>query len=159
MRSTTGAKGMRGGFTLIEILVAVMLISVVIGALLQLYSNNTRFFSQMGPKMERAYQTTLLQGVTAVGFESGEIGLDELVNEFKVDDDLRRRLKSVRARVDYTELMRLDDADISEEAEAFSGTDEVETAAAAAEAPALEIGRTSLSIEGIGTSLIRVKLQ
>jgi len=48
------------GFTLLEVLIAVMIISVVIGSLLQLFSNNTTTFSSIHQKIVHTNTTTLL---------------------------------------------------------------------------------------------------
>ncbi len=156
----SGVKGASDGFTLIEVLVAVMIIVVVIGSMLQLFSNNSRFFSTMGEKAVGAYHTTLLLGSTDVGFEDKKVTLDTLVLDFNVDDALRRTLKEMKVDVEYTELMLLDGSDFSDamEAEAAMMDEDAEVVDKAAETP-IELGRTSLRLNGRTTSFIRLKQQ
>ena len=156
----SGVKGTSDGFTLIEVLVAVMIIVVVIGSMLQLFSSNSRFFATMEEKAVGAYHASLLVGTTDVGFENKKVALDTLLLDFKVDDSLRRTLKQIKVDVEYTELMLLDGADFSDamEEESAQMGESAEVADKAAET-AIEIGRTSFTLNGRTTSFIRLKLQ
>ncbi|MEE8587773.1 MAG: prepilin-type N-terminal cleavage/methylation domain-containing protein [Sulfurimonadaceae bacterium] len=152
------------GFTLIEVLVAVMIIAVVIGALIQLFATNTHTFSSVHQKILHTNKTTLLLGNEIYGYEDKKVELAELVKDFNIDDDLRRLLKKEKAEILYTEVTSIDFGDAAEalaEAEdTESGNDDEALISEAGEATnALEVGRTTLKIGGQSSSFLRVKLQ
>lgn len=147
------------GFTLIEVMIAVMIISVVIASLLQLFSTNTRLFSTLEQKIELSTEGSLLLGVENIGFENKSLHFDDLVKEFVIDDELRRRLKEIKAEVVYQELMRLDSADFMEEAEELADEKEIPIADVGDKSVGLEIGRTGLLFNNVKTSFIRLRLQ
>ncbi len=152
------------GFTLIEVLVAVMIIAVVIGALLQLFSTNAQAFSSVHQKILHANRTTLLLGNSVYGYEDKKIDLAELVKDFNIDDDLRRQLKRKKVQILYTEVTSIDFGDAAEaiaEAET-TDTENVDKGAiseTAEAANALEVGRTTLKIDDQSSSFLRVRLQ
>lgn len=152
------------GFTLIEVLVAVMIIAVVIGALMQLFANNTHTFSTVDQKILQSNKTTLLLGNAVYGYENKKTDLAELVKDFNIDDDLRRLLKKEKVEVIYTETATIDFGEAAEAlAEADNGqdnsSDETIVTETTAAASALEIGRTTLKIGTQSSSFLRVKLQ
>ncbi len=147
------------GFTLIEVMIAVMIISVVIAALLQLFATNTRLFSTLEQKIRLSTEGSLLLGVENMGFEKESIHLDELVKDFRIDDDLRRRLKDTKAEVFYQELMVMDSADIMEEVEELAEEDNRTVTDTGTGAVRLEIGRTGLLVGDIQASFMRLRLQ
>ena len=133
-----------------------MIITVVIGGMLQLFSNNNRFFLTMDSKIDMAYNASLLLGVKESDFESRGISLDDLVRDFNVDDDLRRMLKEVKVTVEYREVMRLDSADLEAEAEAMA--DEPDSLGTETAETGLEVGRMSMHYNGLSSSFLRLKL-
>ncbi|MGB5964809.1 MAG: prepilin-type N-terminal cleavage/methylation domain-containing protein [Sulfurimonadaceae bacterium] len=152
------------GFTLIEVLVAVMIIAVVIGSLIQLFATNTHTFSSVHQKILHTNKTTLLLGNEIYGYENKKVDLDELVKDFNIDDDLRRLLKKERAEILYTEVTSIDFGDaaeaLAEAEESKSGNDDEALISEAGEATnTLEIGRTTLKIGGQSSSFLRVKFQ
>lgn len=146
------------GFTLIEVMVSVMIISMVIASLLQLFATNTRLFATLGPKIDLSTQGSLLLGVDNIGFEKQDIRLDELVKEFRVDDDLNRRLHDIKAEVTYQELSIIDSADIMEEVQDRAEEDNRTLTQTTSDAVELEIGRTGLLIGEIQASFIRLRI-
>ncbi|MDX1296452.1 MAG: hypothetical protein R3302_09290, partial [Sulfurimonadaceae bacterium] len=85
--------------------------------------------------------------------------LDALAGEFQLDDDLRRRIKSQRIELLYRADLQLGDT-LGETPEAEIEIEgEVIDTDAAGEHFVLEIGTTTLSIEGKQSSLIRMRLQ
>ncbi len=152
------------GFTLIEVLVAVMIIAVVIGALIQLFATNSHTFSSVHQKILHTNRTTLLLGSQLYGYENKKVNLAELVKDFNIDDDLRRLLKKERVQVLYTEVTSIDFGDaaeaISEVEASENSSDEEALVSQAAEATnALEVGRTTMKINGESSSFLRVKFQ
>jgi prepilin-type N-terminal cleavage/methylation domain-containing protein len=150
--------GCSKGFTLIELMVAVMIISVVIASLLQLFSNNTTLFNNVQKQLGSTMQCTLLLGNREIGFEKETVRLDDLVKGFDIDDELRRSLKTKKAFITYTEVRSMDLSEM-EEASGQEETDEEIVVDEGAMAQALEIGRTTLKIGDQSSSFLRLKLQ
>ena len=152
------------GFTLIEVLVAVMIIAVVIGALIQLFATNSHTFSSVHKKILHTNKTTLLLGHAVYGLENKRVDLAELVKDFNLDDDLRRLLKKERVEIRYTEVTSVDFDEAAEaiaEAEANATNDgsDVYIEEAGEATNTLEVGRTTLKIGDQTSSFLRVKFQ
>lgn len=99
---------LKDGFTLIEVMISVLIISLVIMAIFTMKSNNT-FLVQRSQtqKSIQGYQTLLL-GNTENGFTKENISLDKLIEKFHVTDDLRRELKSQKVSLFYDNLTAID---------------------------------------------------
>jgi hypothetical protein len=69
------------------------------------------------------------------GFESESVTLDELLKEFKVEDDLRKRLKDTKVKLKYKEIDSID-----------LGT-----------ATVFEIGRTTITVNDSSASVLRLR--
>ncbi len=141
-----------------------MIISVVIGALMQLFSTNSHAFSSVHQKILHTNKTTLLLGNAVYGYEDKQTDLAELVKDFNIDDDLRRLLKKENVDILYREVTSIDFGDAAESlAEAQSSAADNDQNALISEAGgatnALEIGRTLLKIGDQSSSFLRVKLQ
>jgi len=149
------------GFTLLEVLIAVMIISVVIGSLLQLFSNNTTTFSSIHQKIVHTNTTTLLLGNPHYGYENDKTDLAELIKDFPIDDDLRRQLKKIKIEILYNEVTTIDFGEVAEAFAEADTTDEGEALVkeASEASNALEVGRTTLKIGDQASSFLRVKLQ
>ena len=154
---------MRRGFTLIEVMVSVVIISVVIATLLQLFGSNARIFEISQKKVNISMLGSLLVGVTDLGMEKEEIFLDDLIGDFKVENELRQTLKDKKVYIDYEELLILDGADFEEEAQKIvdendvSGGDEID-AEQSSGALSIEIGRTIFRLNDQTSSFTRIKL-
>lgn len=147
---------MRKGFTLLEVMISVMIISLVIGVLLQLYSNNTRLFSSMRGHSELCMRSSLLIGNSTYGYENKTVNLAELVRDFEINDDLRQKLKKYEAKITYTqvkelsqEIQKVDKATDSYLEENMQGLKE----------RSMEIGRSSFEMDEFQTAYLRLKLQ
>ncbi|MEN8147181.1 MAG: prepilin-type N-terminal cleavage/methylation domain-containing protein [Campylobacterota bacterium] len=150
------------GFTLIEVLVAVMIIAVVIGALIQLFATNSFTFSSVHQKILQTNKTSLLLGNNIYGYEDKKVRLADLVKDFDIDDDLRRLLKKERAQIRYTEVTSIDFGDAAEalsEVEGGENSDEGAISETAEVADTLEVGRTTLKIGEQSSSFLRIKFQ
>ncbi len=141
----------RAGFTLIEVMVAVMIISVVITALLELQSNTTKSFSHLREVQKNLQYASLLQG-TKYGYENDSLTLERLVARFDLDDNLRRELKSIKASILYQKLDTVDTSELEDADEANIRPDAQQTTFI------LEIGRTVLQLPNGSTSLVRIRI-
>lgn len=95
-------------FTLIEVMIAVMIISVVIMALIKMSANNTHMLFAMNENAKNLNYGSFLIENTKYGFETEEQSLYNLLDEFNLDDDLRRKLKAVNTKIIYQELESID---------------------------------------------------
>ena len=153
---------MSRGFTLLEVLVAVMIIAVVIGSLIKLFANNSYTFASVHQKILHTNTTSVLLGNEIYGYEKAKTDLAELVKDFNIDNDLRRELKNIKVEIVYQEVKSIDFGEAAESiAELDSGGNGEETLIqeAADAVTALEIGRTTMKINDQASSFLRVKLQ
>jgi prepilin-type N-terminal cleavage/methylation domain-containing protein len=126
------------GFTLIEVMVAVMIVSVVIAALWQMRGDASTKFSTL-QKMQtlNPYATFLLANSDKYGFEKSTTNMKSLVDDFDLESDLRRQLKNIKVHIRYDILNNLDSND----------------------SMMLEIGTTTMELDKGTISLIRMRLQ
>jgi len=135
---------MRKAFTLIEVMVSVIIISVVIMALLQMRGNSSHIFLELGKRIEINQFASFIIGNNNYGFENKATTLDKLLDDFEVDSDLRRKLKRVKVKILYRERERIDMSEDSDE-DVNSST-------------VFEIGKTILKTEKSSVSFLRLKL-
>ena len=141
-------------FTLIEVMVAVMIVSVVIAALLQMRGDTTnKFFGIKKMMKTNQYNSFLLSHGDKYGFEKSRMDMYRLVDDFDLESDLRRKLKAIKVELDYEKLSVIDTSEYED-----SGDDK-ESANAGSSGIIFEIGRTSLKTENFKGSLIRIKIQ
>jgi len=138
------------GFTLIEVMVAVMILSVVITALLQLKANNTHLFQTLEKKSLNIDALSLLNGKT-YGFEKERVSLNLMLDRFDMDDKLLRELKGNSATLFYQELESID---LSE----YDQSDEEDTNATNATMK-LMVGKTIMKFHNNSFALLRIRLQ
>jgi len=138
----------KNAFTLIEVMVAVMIISVVILALIQMYANNTHLFSSMKKQTKTNQYSSLLISNDNYGYEDKNINLNDLVSDFDLENSLRRELKETKVKVIYTELETID---ISEQ----DSDDENGVSPSLA----FEIGKSILQTEDSSTALMRFRIR
>jgi len=147
---------MRRGFTLLEVMVAVMIITLVIGVLLQLYSNNTRLFSSMRGHSELCMRSSLLIGNTEYGYEDKKTDLADLVRDFDIDDDLRQKLKKYEVKIAYAQVKELNTE--------ITGIDKtveplIEQNTQSLKERSMEIGRSSFEMDEFQTAYLRLTLK
>jgi prepilin-type N-terminal cleavage/methylation domain-containing protein len=147
---------MRKGFTLIEVMIAVMVISIVIGVLLQLFSNNTTLFSSMRGHSELCMRSSLLIGNQDYGYENEKVTLAELVKDFDIHDDLRRKLKKYEAKITYMPVQKLNTEEIEVD---DSVEDYIDENTESLQEDSMEIGRSSFQMDEFQTAYLRLKLQ
>ena len=129
-------------------MVAVMIISIVIMGLLQMYSNNTHIFSAIKKQIKTNQYVSFLVSSDDYGFENKDIYLYDLVKDFDFESDLKRELKAIKAKVIYEEIETID---LSE--------DSNESQDAGSSAVVLEIGRTVLQSDEFSTAFMRLKIR
>ncbi len=129
-------------------MVAVMIISIVIMGLLQMYSNNTHIFSAIKKQIKTNQYVSFLVSSDDYGFENKDIYLYDLVKDFDFESDLKRELKAIKAKVIYEEIETID---LSE--------DSNESQNAGSSAVVLEIGRTVLQSDEFSTAFMRLKIR
>ncbi len=129
-------------------MVAVMIISVVIMALLQMYANNTHIFSSMKQQTKINQYSSFLISNENYGFRDKNIYLHALVRDFDLEDDLRRKLKETKIKMLYKELETIDIGDESsdEDVESSSGL-------------VLEIGESIIQTDDGSSALIRFRIR
>jgi len=138
----------RDAFTLIEVMVAVMIIAVVIIALLQMYANNTHIFSSMKEQTKTNQYSSFLVSNQNYGFEDKNIYLYALVKDFNLKDDLRRELKKIKIKMLYKELEAIDIGNQSNDEEMESSSNLV-----------LEIGESLIQTDSTSTALMRFRIR
>lgn len=150
----------RRAFTLIEVMIAVMIVSVVIAALLEIQANTNNKFMQIQKIMHsNQYNSFLLSQREHYGFERSSSDMYSLLEDFDLVSDLRRRLSATKIEIEYTEL------DIIDTSKFMGGSQQDEPQEGRIQEGAqnagivFEIGRSQLiSTEGT-SSLIRVRVQ
>lgn len=147
----------KNAFTLIEVMVAVMIVSVVIAALLQMRGDTSNKFIGIKKMMQtNQYNSFLLSQSDKYGFEESNIDLYRLVDDFDLESDLRRRLKSIKLKVDYEELDTIDTAEFDDSAKPSEDGEEVQTDTTGI---VFEIGKSILKADNFSTNLMRVRIQ
>ncbi|MDX1808589.1 MAG: prepilin-type N-terminal cleavage/methylation domain-containing protein [Sulfurospirillaceae bacterium] len=133
----------RAAFTLIEAMVAVMIISVVVIALFQMHSNNTHVFSLIKKQSRTNQYASFLIAHDDYGFENKNIHLSDLLKDFRLEDKLRIQLKNTKATLIYQKLQQVD---LSKQKD----TDNLDMF--------LEAGKSVLKVDGSSTSLLRLRI-
>jgi len=145
----------KAAFTLIEVMVAVVIISVVIMALIKLFANNSHIFSTLDNKSQSNQYLSLLISPSDYGLENKESTLYDLVKEFDIEDDLRRELKNIKVKLLYQELDTIDVGEYEADVE----PQEEQTEEKASSSMVFEVGKTILKINNSSVSMLRIKQQ
>ena len=147
-------QGARAAFTLIEVMVAVMIVSVVIAALLQMQGSSANSLFEIKRMMQRAqYASFMIEQREKYGFENSSVDLLRFTEDFALESELRQRLKAIAVRVHYEEVERLDTSSMSEEMRDANLSESQNSGVV------LEIGKTQLHSQHFTISLLRVRLQ
>ena len=151
-------------FTLIEVMVAVVIISTVIMALIQLSANNRHIFSILEKKSQTNQYLSFMISNPEYGFENKKTRLYDLVNEFDLESSLRRKLKEIKSEIIYHELDTIDMADFDPDKEDTTKeeiSEEIEKSQEQSSNSGLvfEIGKTVIRLDEASTSILRIRLQ
>ena len=138
----------RGAFTLIEVMVSVMIISVVIAALLQMRGNTSNKLIQLNKmNLSNQYTSFLISVDDKYTKEDSHMDMKRLVEEFDLDTDLRKKLSSIPLELSYKKIKTIDmsksdNEDNSEQSQIV-----------------FEIGQTTMHTKTFTNTLLRVQLQ
>jgi prepilin-type N-terminal cleavage/methylation domain-containing protein len=135
----------RKAFTLIEVMVAVMIISVVIAALIKMFANNTHIFSQLTKQAKINQYASLFISNPDYGLEEKNIHLDDLVTDFKPESNLAKELRDTKVKILYQKLEQID---LSESDQQDSNSSMI-----------FEIGKTVLKMNDSSVALIRIRME
>jgi len=144
----------KSAFTLIEVMIAVVIISTVIMALIQMYANNIHIFSSLNSKKDITQYGSILIENPEVGFEKKETNLYNLLDGFDLSDDLRNTLKKKKVKVIYQELETIDLTELDAD-----DTQEQDDPEQTASNMLLEVGKTTLKFENGAISVMRIQLK
>ncbi len=152
---------MRKGFTLIEVMIAVVIISTVIMALLEMFANNIHIFSTLTKKTQINQYSSFFISNPEQGLEKEDaLTLYDLIEDFDVEDELRRELKEVKIKIVYQELETIDMSDFDgseEEIDETENSDEEEKEVNSN--MVFEIGKTVLKFDDSSVALLRLRVE
>ena len=151
----------RDGFTLIEVIVAVVIISTVIMALIQMFANNTHIFSNLTKRTAINQYGSFFISNPDIGLEDDKLTLYNFVEDFNLEDDLRRELKEIKAEVVYQELEEIDMADYdgSKDVTEEDTQEEAQNKEESDSQMIFEIGKSVLKVKDSSVSLLRLRVQ
>lgn len=154
----------RPAFTLIEVMVAVMIVSVVIAALLQMQGNASHKFLQLKEMISTSqYSSFLLSSADKYGFERSSTDMKTLLDDFELESDLRQKLSAIKVKIDYEELeiidtnkfLQINEHNQEDDMKRYENMPEQTMAAGVI----FEIGQTRLETQNSTNKLLRVRLQ
>ena len=89
-------------------MVAVMIVSIVIAALFKLRGDTNHLFSKIQEQQKGSAYATLLLWNKNYGYNKEQLNLYRLVENFDLDDDLRRELKNTKVKINYHKIKTID---------------------------------------------------
>ncbi len=134
----------RAAFTLVEVMVSVMIISVVIMALIEMHGNSTHLFTNIKERLHVSFLPSLLIANPDYGYENKTLSADMLTKDFILDDDLRRKLKALNITLSYEQLDSMQ-APISDKNSTLDSQNSL-----------FYIGKTTLKVENSSVSFLRI---
>jgi len=151
----------RDAFTLIEVMIAVLIISTVIMALITMSGNNTHLFSTFKNQKHINQYASFFIANDKYGLENEDVTLDKLVDEFDLETDLRRELKTKKVSVNYqvideidmSEFEEKDEEDLDDYVDNDSEDENVNSSLI------IEIGKTVLRVKDSSVSLLRIQIK
>ena len=150
----------RHAFTLIEVMVAVMIVSVVIATLLQIQANASHKFLEIKKIMNQGqYNSFLLFHNEQLGFERSSSDMQALLSDFELESDLRRRLRAIKIKIEYELLDSIDTSKMLDAPEQTQPQEGRIVEGAQNSGVVFEIGRTLMQRDDYSSSLIRVRIR
>jgi prepilin-type N-terminal cleavage/methylation domain-containing protein len=148
----------RGGFTLIEVMVSVLIITTVVMALYTMNGNSSFIYTKSVKEMESNGYLSFLVANKKYGFENDSLDMERFLEGYDLESELRKKLKDTKVKIVYEELSTLDmsEFDIQEDAPQEYQEEKREKQQAQM---LFEIGRTSLLFEKKSTaSIVRLRV-
>ena len=135
-------------FTLIEVMVSVMIISVVIMAMIKMYGDNTHMFKSLKKQTKSNEYASFILSNDKYGFEDKTVSLYDLVDDFNFEDDLRRKLKNIKVKLIY---QGLNTVSLGEEQTEDEEPDNLSVS--------FEIGKSVIKTQDFSMALMRIKIK
>jgi len=131
----------RRAFTLMEVMIAVMIVSVVIASIIEMRGNSTFMYEKIDKNKQINQYLSFLVANEKYGYEKESTTMKNLCDDFELDSELRREFSDIKVDIDYKELETLDMSEYDENSELI-----------------IEIGKSILSSQDASTSFIRIRL-
>lgn len=141
MKNIPYAQSKRNAFTLMEVMVAVMIVSVVIASIIEMRGNSTFIYLQIDKNKHVNQYLSFLVGNEKYGYEKESTTMKNLCDDFELDSELRREFSDIKIDIDYKELETLDMSEYDENSELV-----------------IEIGKSILSSKEASSSFVRIRL-
>jgi len=138
----------KNGFTLIEVMVAVVIISTVIMALLVMRGNSSHMFMNFSNKLELNQYLSFLTSNTKPNGDTNTTTIENILSDFNIDNNLRKKLKDIKVKIIYQELNQID---LSKNSDKNSEDNNSNTI--------FEINKMILKTDKTSTSLLRLNTQ
>lgn len=135
------AQSVRNAFTLMEVMVAVMIVSVVIASIIEMRGNSTFMYEQIDKNKQVNQYLSFLVGNKDYGYEKTSTTMKNLCDDFKLDSELRREFSDIKIDIDYNEIDTLDMSEYDENSELV-----------------IEVGKSILSSKDSSASFLRIRL-
>lgn len=141
-------------------MIAVMIVSVVIAALLEIQANTNHKFMQIQKIMQsNQYNSFFLSLRERYGFEQSKSDMRSLLEDFDIESDLRRRLSAMKIEIEYEPLDVIDTSRfMGESAQDEPQEGKIQEGAQSA-GIVFEIGRTRLISDDASSALLRVRVR
>jgi prepilin-type N-terminal cleavage/methylation domain-containing protein len=88
----------RNGFTLIEVMIAVILLSSVLIVLFKINGNNISFISKLKNKNKESNYITFLNNDFKYSFETNTLNLDKLIQKINLTDEENKIFKNKKLK-------------------------------------------------------------
>ena len=132
----------REAFTLIEVMVAVMIVSVVVAALLEMRGNLSHKIFSINKTLQVSQYDTFLLLQNKYGFQRSSTNMKTLSEDFELETDLRRKLSALKLHIDYDTLNVIDTSELNEGATLI-----------------FEVGKTKIKSTEYSSAMTRVRIQ
>ena len=123
-------------------MVAVMIVSVVIAALLEMRGNISHKIFGLEKITQVSQYDTFLLGQNKYGLEKSNTNMKTLAENFELESDLRRKLSAIKLHIKYEKIKVIDTSEYADGASLI-----------------FEIGKTKLSSDTYSSSLVRILYQ
>jgi hypothetical protein len=122
-------------------MIAVMIISVVIAAILQMRGNSNFMYEQIDQNAKMNQYLSFFLSNPDFGFERKSTSVKNLCDEFELDSELRREFSSIKLNIDYKQLDVLDTSEFDENSQLV-----------------IETGRSIIGTKESSASLLRIRI-